>query len=248
MTSPSTDLVVLALDAELADVLGLRTTSRCSSSSSQWITSARMKPRWKSVWMRPAHCGRLRAGVERPGPGLLLAGGEERAQAEQVVGGADHAEQRALAEPEALEHLGPLGRVDDGRRLGLELHAHADDLDVVAGRRRTRRATRCLDLGDAVELVLADVDDGEHRPVGEQEVRREQLALLGLEAGAVERRALATARRTRPAARRPRRRATCRAWTGACAWFEALLDGLEVGEGQLDLDDAEVLERVGRAR
>ena len=30
-----------------------------SSRSSQPITSARMKPRWKSVWMRPAHSGAL---------------------------------------------------------------------------------------------------------------------------------------------------------------------------------------------
>ena len=38
-----------------------------------------------------------------------------------------------------------------------------------------------LDLGDAVEIVLADVDDGEHRPVGEQEVRLQRLAEVGLE-------------------------------------------------------------------
>ena len=30
--------------------------------------------------------------------------------------------------------------------------------------------------------------------------------------------------------------------------LEPLLDGLEVGEGQLELDDAQVLERIGRAR
>ena len=115
--------------------------------------------------------GRRRAVVERPRPGLLVAGGEERAQPEQVVGAADHPEQRALAEPEALEHLGPLGGVLDGRRLGLELDAHADHLDVVAGVVELGRDAR-LGLGDLVELVLADVDDGEHAAVGEQEVRR----------------------------------------------------------------------------
>ena len=37
-------------------------------------------------------------------------------------------------------------------------------------------ADALLDLGDAVEVVLADVDHGQHRPVGEQEVRLQQLA------------------------------------------------------------------------
>ena len=82
-----------------------------------------------------------------------------------------------------------------------------------------------LDRRDRVELVLADVDDGQHRPVGEQEVRRQRLAVLGREAGAVERAALATARRRRPAARRARRRASCRAWPGAapgCSRFSTV--------------------------
>ena len=35
-------------------------------------------------------------------------------------------------------------------------------------------ATARLGLGDRVELVLADVDDGEHAAVGEQEVRRQR--------------------------------------------------------------------------
>ncbi len=139
ITSPSLDDVVLALDADLAELLGLRPRADVE----QFVPVdhlGRMKPRWKSVWMRPAHSRRGGAVVERPRPGLLLAGREERPQPEQVVGAAHHAEQRALAEAEALEHLGPLDGVDDRRRLGLELHAHADDLDVVAGRScRTRR-------------------------------------------------------------------------------------------------------------
>ena len=177
-----------------------------------------MKPRWKSVWIRPAHSGALRAGVERPRPGLLVAGRQERAQPEQVVGAADHAEQRAFAEPEALEHLGPLDRVDDRRRLGLELHAHADDFDVVAGGGELV-AHPLLDLGDAVEIVLADVDDGEHRAIGQQEVRLQLLALLGLQAGAIERstlrqRVVRGLQRLELGAER-----SCRASTGGCACF-----------------------------
>ena len=117
-----------------------------SSSSSQWMTSARMKPRCRSVWMTPGALGGLGAGPERPRPALLLAGGEEGAQAEQVVGGADHAGQRALAEAEGLEHLGPLvvGELDG---LGLELHAHAEHLAVAP--RPSSAAHRGLELGDA---------------------------------------------------------------------------------------------------
>ena len=75
-----------------------------------------------------------------------------------------------------------------------------------------------FDLGDRVELVLADVDHGEHRPVGEQEVRLERSRDVGLQAGAVERAALGERRRTRPGAPRSRRRATCRASPGAGSW------------------------------
>ena len=113
--------------------------------------------------------------VERPRPGFLLAGREERAQAEQVVRRAHHPEQGALAEPETFEHLGPFGRIGDRRCLGLELDAHADHLDVVAG-----VVELGLDPGgrrrNIVEGVLADVDDGQHPTVREQEVRSQESA------------------------------------------------------------------------
>ena len=132
-----------------------------------------MKPRWKSVWIRPAHSGAVEPAQNVHARRLLVAGREERAQPEQVVGAADHAEQRALAEAEALEHLGPLGRVVDRRGLGLELHAHADHLDVVAGVVELG-GDLGLDRGDRVELVLADVDDGEHRRLVSRKYGREQ--------------------------------------------------------------------------
>jgi hypothetical protein len=66
-----------------------------------------MKPFSKSVWMTPAHCG-----------AVLLAGGEEGAQAEQVVGGVHEPRQRALPQSEGLQHLPPLVDVEL-RRLGL---------------------------------------------------------------------------------------------------------------------------------
>ena len=132
------------------------------------MTSARMKPRSKSVWMTPAHCGAFAAGPERPGPGLLLARGEERAQAEQVVGGVDEPGQRALAQARGASSISaPLVGVELGR-LGLELHAHADDLGLAA----ELGDDRGDDLVDAVEVVLAHVDHGQHRLVGEQELGR----------------------------------------------------------------------------
>ena len=169
--------------------------------------------------MRPAHSRRRGAGVERPRPRLLVARREERAQPEQVVGAAHHAEQRALAEPEALEHLGPLGGVDDRRRLGLQLHAHADHLDVVAGvvelgARPAASTSGIVSSSSSPTLTTASTDRLVSRKYGASCSR-----CVGLEPGAVQRAAVATARRRRPAARRSRRRASCRAWTGACAWL-----------------------------
>ena len=46
---------------------------------------------------------RHRADVRRPGAHFLRAGGEERQQPEQVVGGADHAVEARLVQPELLE-------------------------------------------------------------------------------------------------------------------------------------------------
>ena len=138
------------------------------------MTSARMKPRWMSVWIRPAHSGafdparNVQARVSLS-PVVRNVRRPSRWYAERTI------RNRAPSpEPEALEHLGALVGIDDRRRLGLELHAHADHLDVVAGRRELG-AHALLDLGDGVELVLADVDDGQHRPVGQQEVRGQLL-------------------------------------------------------------------------
>ena len=171
------DDVVLALEADLAELLGLRPAADVE----QLVPADHLGADEAALEVgvdAPGALRRRRAVAERPRPRLLVAGREERAQAEQVVGAAHHAEQRALAEAEAFEHLGPLGRVGDRRRLGLELHAHADHFHVVAG---VVELGGDLRLGgrDRVELVLADVDDGEHRPGGEQEVGREQRLLLG---------------------------------------------------------------------
>ena len=104
----------------------------------------------------------------------------------------------------------------------------------------------CLLRGDRVELVLADVDDGEHAAVGQQEVRRERLASSGLRPARYSGRpsasaALAVSRLAASSA------SDLSSFGWRCGLLESLLDRLEVGESELDLDDAEVLDRVGRA-
>ena len=91
------------------------------------------------------------------------------------------------------------------------------------------------DVVDPVEVVLADVHDGQHRLVREQEVGTQQLALLGVERRCGRSARPRPARRARRRARRPRRRSTCPAWP-PCAASRLALDGLEVGQAQLDLE------------
>ena len=100
--------------------------------------------------------------------------------------------------------------------------------------------------GIGVELVLADVDDGEHRSRRQQEVGSEELLLLAAEPGAVERAAV------RERVVGPPQRGELVAERAVelglpLGLGETLLDGLEVGERQLELDDAQVLQRIGRA-
>src|SRR5699024_2052193 len=106
-----------------------------------------------------------RTGPEGPGPGLLLAHGEERPQAHQLISALDEAFEAALAEAERLEHLLPLGPAELGG-FGFELNAHADDL----GAAPELGFDRGGDLVDAVDVGLTDVDQGHHRFVGEKEL------------------------------------------------------------------------------
>src|SRR3546814_20479655 len=79
--------------------------------------------------------GRLRgprAGPERPGPALLLARREVRAQPHELVGGVEEPGQGALAEAEAPEHPDPLLLGVERGRLRFALHAPAADLATPA--------------------------------------------------------------------------------------------------------------------
>ncbi len=82
-----------------------------------------MKPRSKSEWI-PAH---------GPGLDLHLAGGEERLQPQQPVGGLGEHLQTGALEPEGLQVFGGLLRVELGQ-LRLDLGADGDGGDAVDGR------------------------------------------------------------------------------------------------------------------
>ena len=200
------DLVVLALDAQLARSLAL-VHEPISSSSSQWITSARMKPRCRSEWITPAHSGALAPARnvharDSLSPVVRNVRRPSRWYAARATRGTAPSP-RPRPSSISARALGV-----ELRRLRLELHAHAEHVDAARPPAPTSSST-------VVELVLADVHDRQHRLVREQERRREQLALVGGELGPVERRAVAEQRRPPARARRPRRPATCRPWPPA---------------------------------
>jgi hypothetical protein len=185
-----------------------------------------------------------RAAADRPGADLLRAGGEVGDQVEERVGGADQAVETGLVDPEAREELALLLRRQLGE-LGLDLPADADDPGALG------RGIG-LELGavgvPAREGVLVDVRDVEDGLRGQQmsvvEGRAEQVrdlegpgrqALremlpqgveeLDLLLGGLVARAGDLARPVRP-----------------------LLDRVEIGQTELDLDRLDVAPRVRTPR
>src|SRR5205807_882844 len=95
-------LVVLALDAEPTGVLGCLPRPE----PEELVPTDHLRPDEAALQVGmddPSALGRPGAGAERPRPRLLVAGREERAPAEEVMGGPGHAGERALAESEPLE-------------------------------------------------------------------------------------------------------------------------------------------------
>ena len=129
------------------------------------------------------------------------------------------------------------------RRLGLQLHAHAEHLGRVAQLGGHRLGQR-VGVG---HLVLAQVDHGQHRLVGEQEGGAQVGPLLGGERRPVERRA-PVQRPPAPPPWPPPRRLERRVVPGHLpALGELRLDRVDVGQHQLELEGVQVVEGVGAA-
>lgn len=163
-----------------------------------------------------------------------------------MIGAANHAEESALTESESLEHFGPFGGIFDGGGFGLQLNAHADDLDVVA-RIVEFGGDPCLDTRDGVEFVLSHVGNDEDSSIREKEMRLENFALIGGESGSVERSAFRQ-RRLRLLESFDLREQVSVEFRLTLRLGQTLLDRFEIGECEFDLDDAQVLEGVGGSR
>ena len=203
------DLVVLALDAQLALLLRLRPRADLEQLAARRSPRPRMKPRCRSEWITPAHSGALAPARNVHARDLLSpvvrnVRRPSRWYAARATRGTTPSPRPRPSSSSARSSASSCGR------FGLELQAHAEQ------RRRRRRAPRTAQRSSTrVELVLADVDDDEHRLGGEQEGGREELALVVGEVGAVERHAVGEHGR-RPFERGDLgRRATCRPWRRA---------------------------------
>ena len=237
-------MVLLALDADLPDLLGL--DPRAEIEKFVPVDDLGLDEPTLEVGVNASGAfGSTGVGSKRPGSGFLLPGREEGSETEEVIGAANHTKESSFAESESLEHFGAFGRILDRGCLGFELYAHADDFDVVTG---------VVELGgdssfhgrDGVEFVLADIGDHQDSSVGEKEMRCENFALVGRESGAVERAtfgqrslgALESLNFGQEIAVELRLTLSLR---------QTLFDGLEIGESQFDLDHTEMFERVGRS-
>src|SRR5581483_7898418 len=223
------DLVLLALDAELAELLRLRPRPDVE----QVVPVDHLGADETTLQVRmddTRALGCLGPGAERPRARLLVTRGEEGAPAEQLVRGAGGARQDALGDAEALEQLRTVGRVAR-RDLGLDLDAD--------GERVVDTHTR----GDRVriaELVQPDVHDDEHRLVREQEHRREERTLGPLELRPVDGHALGQLR-VRVLERGDLGAERLVTLRRAALPVEAVLDGSDVGEDELVLERREVV-------
>ena len=184
---------------------------------------------------------RLGARPERPGPALLVPGGEKGAPAEQTVRRLSDPGKRPLSEAKALHHLGPVPS-RQLRCFGFELHAdakHFCDLGQLV----------CDGLGQRFWLAagdgfLAEVDYRKDWFVREHEERPEQLALLRFQARAVKRRPVGkqTECPVEGCHLAVQRMVLLGCFSPA---LELCLRARQVGQHELELEHRQVFERVG---
>ena len=192
------------------------------------------------------HTGSLggrHAGADRPGAGLLFAGGEVGAQTQQFIGGPDQALQAALAHPQARQKLAALllGQFNQLRfHLGRDLHAEGTLL--------LRQGLHGFHEGIAAgQVVLTHIGGIDDRLGGEQAQGPNQgLLLLGQD------------HRTGGAALLQHRLDALQGAIlelGLLAGAQLLLEALaallhlgQIGKPKLQVDDLGIAARVHRAR
>ena len=179
-------------------------------SSSAAMVSAQMKPRAKSVWMRPAASTAVlpaRMGQARASVSVAV---READQAEEAMAGVNHAGEAGRIKPERLEEFGLLRRLIEQRDLRLD---RSRDHDLLGACRGGMGGDGPAHLVARCRARFIDVADIEHRLRAEQVERRE--AAPGLRVGQIQQtrgasrsragRALARSPRDAPSLRRPRR-------------------------------------------
>ena len=207
------------------------------------MTSARMKPCSKSVWMTPGRLRRRRALRDRPRAHFLLARREIRVQAEQIVSGADQAVEPRLGHAHVgEEHLLVLG-VEVG---DLRLHRRADRDD--GGFLGLRTLSELVEHRIAFEAVLGDVRHVERRLHRQQEIRLQQRALLVVEIDGA--RGLRLVQRGADLGKHGVEALRLLVAAGTRELLDLadlLVDGREIGQRQLGVDRLDVGERVDPA-
>ena len=212
--------------------------------SSYAITSARMKPFSKSVWITPAACGAVAPPAHRPGAHFLHAGGEVGLQAQQLVAGADHAVQARLGQAEIVEEIGRVGFVEL-RHLCLDRRAHrhhhrrlrpwracARHPDADCSRSRLPSRWRRTCTGFSVSRCSSCTAPSLPRPAP---TRAHRLAVVQRGLQLRQHRLARVASLSPPLAER-------------LATVQRLFHAVQVGERQFGVDDVDVGQRVDLAR
>ncbi len=196
-----------------------------------------MKPFWKSVWITPAASGAVAPLRDRPGPGLLRAGGQVGLQAEGVEADPGQDVQAGLVDVHLGQELpGLVGLHLD--QLGLDLGVQEDRL----GRGDEGAHPRLqLLVGQLVGVAVEDVDE---RLGGQQEQLAQRPAV---QPGGEDRRGRSPAPRAPRCTRGERRQLVLVDPGFLLQPRQRPLDGLQVGQDQLGGDGLDVAGRVDRA-
>ena len=144
------------------------------------MTSARMKPFSKSVWISPAACGASAPTCVGPRAHFLRARGEERLQTEQVIGRANHAI-RGPARRRPSSSRNAARSPSSSCAISASIAAHTGTTSAPSVSARARTASR---YGLFDEAVLGDVGDVHERLQRDQVQLAQQRPLRRVDAAA----------------------------------------------------------------